>query len=162
MADAIIVGRTDITKSIYIPVSYTVTTNRDSSGSGGSGSIPLDLSALTSNAGCYVARINLHVTAKVTTGSGSYYTTVVYIGDGKLGIYFGENSDKSSTKTFSVDFMNNRIVEVTGSKRIGTNNGNGSMSLEDFNISFNHSYGNWGRSSTVVWTITGGITFISL
>lgn len=162
MADAIIVGRNDITKSVYIPISYTVTTTRSSSGDGGSGSIPLDLSAVTSNAGSYVARINLHVTAEVTTGSGSYYTTLVYISDGKLGVYFGENADQNSTKTFSIDFVNNRIVEVTGTKRSGTTQVSENMKLDDFSISFNQSYGNWGRSSTVVWTITGGITFVSL
>lgn len=162
MADAIIVGRNDITKSIYIPVNYTTTTTRSSSGDGGSGTIPIDFSAVTGDAGSYVARINLHVTAKVTTSSGSYYTTLVYIGDGKLGIYFGENTAQNSTKTFSIDFVNNRIVEVTGTKRSGTTQVNENIKLDDFSISFNQSYGNWGRGSTVVWTITGGITFVSL
>lgn len=81
--------------------------------------MPLDLSALTGDVGSYIAKINLHVTAKVTTSSGSYYTTLVYIGDGKFGIFWRKFNSKFN-KTFSIDFVNNRIVNVTGTKRSGT------------------------------------------
>lgn len=147
---------------VYIPVSFSQSVYREGS-DGGTYTFPIDMSLL--GYGAYLVVTSLSVTAKITTSSGSYLTTVVAVDDGKYCQWFGEVATANTTKTFTTQFNSRRFVEIVGDYTVnGISHGNSSKEFADssFYLRFSQNYGNWGRNSTVVYTVSGGINFYPL